>query len=153
MVDIHAALVDEALLERLRQGAERLLANRRRRALIQGLERVLSPPPRRPSFSSAVTPNREAVEMARPALEQLAQALCSRDRVQGRGVVLTHQLLTDPCSALYHPAQPGELHEVARQAMLALAPDPAPPHGRERAGRSHGRAGSRLGAPRSRSPL
>src|SRR6202012_4646643 len=109
----------------------------RRRGLVQGLERVLAPPPHRPSFSSAVTANRHAVQVARPALEQLAQALRSRGAHRARGVVLTPQLLTDPGSALPPPAEPDDLHEAARQALLALIPDPASPRRGQSAGRSH----------------
>src|SRR5690349_610557 len=96
----------DALLERR---ARQLVSRRSRRRLVHGLERALAPPPDRPSFSSAVSPNWQAVKAARPALEQLAAVLRARNRVQARGVVLTHRLLTDPCSALYHPAEVDEL--------------------------------------------
>lgn len=107
----------EALLS-CRSG--QLLSHRSRRRLVHGLQRALAPPPDRAVISSAVPCNRQAVEVARPALEQLAQALRSRVGVRPRGVVLVHQLLTDPSSALYRPAELGELDEAARQALLAL---------------------------------
>lgn len=148
-----AAGEDPARDALLAHRARRLVSRRSRRRLVQGLERTLAPPPDRPSFSSAVACNRQAVEVARQALEELAAALRARNRVQARGVVLVNRLLTDPCSALYHPAEADELYEAARQALLALAPDPAIPGARERAGRSRGR-GARAGpARRSRSLL
>jgi hypothetical protein len=133
--------------------ASQLVTDRNRRRLVQGLERALAGPPDRVSFSSAVACNHQAVEVARPALEQLVQALYSRDQVQAQGIVLTHRLLTDPCSALYHPAELDELDEVARQALVALAPEPATPRPRERVGRSHRRSGRAQSAVRSRSLL
>src|SRR5690242_14495034 len=56
----------------LARRAQQLVSRRSRRRLIQGLERALAPPPARPSFSSAVSCNRQAVDVARPALAQLA---------------------------------------------------------------------------------
>lgn len=100
--------------------ATQLVSERHRRRLVQGLHRALTPPARRACLSAAVSCQWQAVQLARPALEQLAQALHSSYRVEPRGVVLTHQLLTDPCSALYHPAEPHELYELTRQALAAL---------------------------------
>jgi hypothetical protein len=60
------------------------------------------------------------VRIARPALEQLAAALRSRDSVQPQGVALAQLLLTEPSSALYQPADPDELYRAAREALLAL---------------------------------
>ncbi len=65
----------------------------------------------------------KAVEIARPALEQLAGALRSRESVQPRGVALTQLFLTDGASPLYRPASPDSLNEAAREALLALGPD------------------------------
>lgn len=73
----------------------------------------------------AVPCNWQAVEIARPALEQLATALRSRESSQPRGVALTRVLLTEPCSALYWPDYVEELYEVAREALFALGPDGA----------------------------
>jgi hypothetical protein len=137
----------------LRRRAAQLVSARSRHRLVQGLERALTPPPDRPFFSSAVSCNHRAVEVARPALERLARALGSRGRVQPRGVVLTHELLTDPCSALYRPADVDELHELARQALLALAPDSALPGTHELEERSRGRRARLEPERRSRSPL
>ena len=63
---------------------------------------------------------RHALEVARPALQQLASALRSRADVEPRGVAITQILLTEPSSALYRPAYREELYEFARAALFAL---------------------------------
>jgi hypothetical protein len=60
------------------------------------------------------------VEVARPALQQLASALRSPTDVEPRGVAITRILLTQPSSALYRPAYREELYEVARAALFGL---------------------------------
>ena len=111
--------------------AGQLLSRHTRRKIVSGLGRVLSERPERTVFSSAVSCNWRAVEVARPALEQLARAIGSRESIQPRGVALTQVLLTEPCSALYRPAYTDELYEVARAALFALgspqASVPEPP--------------------------
>jgi hypothetical protein len=102
-----------------------LLSKRARRRIALGLKRVLSDRPDRAVCSAALSCNWRAVEIARPALEQLATALRSRDSVHPRGVALSNVLLTEPCSALYQPAYADELYELAREALFALAPDGA----------------------------
>ena len=77
-------------------------------------------PPGRAVLSAAVTVDEHAVEVARPALQQLAWALRSRADVEPRGVAITQILLTEPSSALYRPAYREELHEFARAALFAL---------------------------------
>lgn len=148
-----AAGEDPARDDLLAYRARQLVSDRSRRRLVHGLERALAPPPERPSFSSAVSCNRQAVEFARAPLEQLAAALSARNRVQAQGVVLTHQLLTDPCSVLYHPAEVDDLYEVAGDALLALAPEPVTSRARERVERPRGRGARAELARRSRSPL
>lgn len=97
------------------------LASRRSRCrLAAGLERLWSRPPERAALSAAIPSDWLAVEIARPALEQLANALRSRESVQPQGIALTQVLMTDPGSALYRPDYPDELYEVARAALLAL---------------------------------
>jgi len=71
-------------------------------------------------ISAAVPVDRGAVELARPAMQQLARALRSRRAVEPRGVALTQVLLTEPFSALYRPAYREELYELAREALFAL---------------------------------
>jgi hypothetical protein len=77
--------------------------------------------PRGPAvLSAAVAVDEHAVEVARPALRQLASALRSRADVDPRGVAITQMLLTEPSSALYRPAYREELYELARAALFAL---------------------------------
>ena len=72
------------------------------------------------ALSAAVAVDEHAVEVARPALQQLASALRSRSDVEPRGVAITQILLTEPSSALYRPAYREELYELARAALFAL---------------------------------
>jgi hypothetical protein len=98
-----------------------LVSWRSRRRLACGLERAWSVPPGDRVLSAAVAVDERAVEVARPALQQLAWALRSRADVKPRGVAITRILLTEPSSALYQPAYPEELYELARAALFALA--------------------------------
>jgi hypothetical protein len=77
-------------------------------------------PPGHAVLSAAVAVDEHAVEVARPALQQLASALRSRADVEPRGVAIAQILLTEPCSALYRPVYREELYELARAALLAL---------------------------------
>jgi hypothetical protein len=97
-----------------------LVSGRSRRRLASGLERAWSTPAGHAVLSAAVPVDERAVEVARPALQQLASALRSRADVEPRGVALTQILLTEPCSALYGPAYREELYELARAALFAL---------------------------------
>jgi hypothetical protein len=98
---------------------------KRRRVRAQtaaGIERLLGPPARA-GFSASVPVHRRGVEIALPAIEQLAKALRTRESVRPRGVALTRLFLTDESSPLYRPASPDALYEAAREALLALGPD------------------------------
>jgi KUP system potassium uptake protein len=119
-------LGDPGLAARARQ----LVAMRARRRIARSLERVCSGSPERARLSGAVPVDRRAVEVARPALLQLARALRSRASVAPRGVALARGLLTDPYSALYRPAYRDELYEVARETLFALGPNAAPARAR-----------------------
>lgn len=112
---------DPALAARARY----LSSRRPRHTIVRGLERVLSERTRRASLSAAISCDPAAVEIARPALEQLARALRSREKLEPRGLAATHVLLTEPLSALYRPAYRDELYEAAREALFALGPDRA----------------------------
>jgi hypothetical protein len=101
--------------------SRRLVSGRSRRRLACGLERAWSVPPGQAVLSAAVAVDEDAVEVARPALQQLASALRSRADVEPRGVAIAQLLLTEPCSALYRPAYREELYELARAALFALA--------------------------------
>lgn len=100
--------------------AGQLRSRRACRGIARGLERVLSQRPETAELSAAVPCDWQAVKIARPALQQLAQALRSRRAVRPQGVALSKVLLTEPCSALYRPAYPAQLYEVARAALFAL---------------------------------
>jgi hypothetical protein len=110
-------IADAAVARRSTQ----LVSRRLRRRIAAGVERLCSEPDQRPAFTAAIPVNRRAVQIARPALEQLAGALRARESVQPRGVALTQLLLTEPSSAVYQPANPDELYRAAREALLALA--------------------------------
>lgn len=97
----------------------RLASRRLRRQLADGLEHALARQ-EHGALSASVPVDAEAVEIARPALEQLADALRSRDRVGVRGVALTQLLVTEPGSPLYGAGHPEELYERAREALVAL---------------------------------
>lgn len=98
----------------------RLVSRRLRCRLAAGLEHACSRQPGCGALSAAVAVDENAMHVARPALEQLAQALRSRERVGVRGVALTQILLTHPESPLYRSRHPEELCEWAREALLAL---------------------------------
>jgi hypothetical protein len=104
-----------------------LVGARERRRLAGAVERVLAEADRRPAFSAAVPIDREAVEVARPALTQLALALRSGEPVDPRGVALTLRLLTDAYSPLYlppggRPTDPDALCRGVRHVLDTLLP-------------------------------
>jgi hypothetical protein len=100
--------------------AAQLASRRLRRQLAAGLEHASSGERDRGALCAAAPVDGYAVEIAQPALNQLANALRSRERVAVRGVALTQVLLTKPESALYGSSYPEELYERAREALLAL---------------------------------
>jgi hypothetical protein len=105
--------------------ASRLASQSRRRRIAGAVERVC----RRPDPAarlSAIPVHAAAVDVARPALLQLAMALRSRESVSARGVALTQLLLTEPGGPLYQSEHPSSLHDAAREALLALVPNEDP---------------------------
>ena len=96
-----------------------------RRRIADSLELICQRSPERGRLSAAAPVDQRAVEIARPALLQLARALRSRVGVAPRGVALAQILVTDPYSALYRPAYRDELYEVARETLFALGPHKA----------------------------
>jgi hypothetical protein len=102
--------------------AEQLVSRRSRRQLAAAVERVYLRQHERALFSAAIPTDGQAIEIARPALEQLARALRCSESVQPGGVALTKVLLTDGTSALYRPAYPEELDDVARRSLRLLGP-------------------------------
>jgi hypothetical protein len=100
------------------------LASRRVRCRVAAsVERVCRKPDRRPGFSAAISVHAGAVEVARPALLQLATALRCRESVRARGVALAQLLLTQAEGPLYRPVSNEALYEAAREALLALGSD------------------------------
>lgn len=102
--------------------AEQLVSGRSRRQLAAAVERVCLRRHERAAFSAAIPTDGQAIELARPALEQLARALRSDEPVQPGGVALTKVLLTDGTSALYRPAYPEELYDMVRRSLRLLGP-------------------------------
>jgi hypothetical protein len=100
--------------------AARLVSRRLRRQLVAGLEHACGTHQGEQALSCTIAVDRAAVDIARPALEQLARALLARERPDVHGVALTRLLLTHPASPLYEPCYPEELHERVREALLAL---------------------------------
>lgn len=100
--------------------AAQLASPRLRRQLADGLDQALAGRRDHRALSAAVPVDAQAVAIARPALEQLAEALRSRERVGVRGAALAQVLVTTPGSALYESRYPHELYERAREALLAL---------------------------------
>jgi len=98
----------------------RLASPRQREQLASGIEHALARHASDGALSATVPVDAAAVAVAQPALQQLAEAVRSRDRVGVRGVALAHLLITDPISPLYGSRYPEELYERAREALLAL---------------------------------
>ena len=109
----------------LARRAAMLSSRHGRRRTAAGLRGVLSEPARRSGLSAAAACDRAAVDVARPTLEQLEQAIRERDSVRPQGLALAHLLLTDPDSALYRAPHAGALYEAGRTALLALRPPAA----------------------------
>jgi hypothetical protein len=100
--------------------ATQLASRRLRRRLAGGLEHALSAEHAPGALTAAIPVDPEAVEIARPVLEELVEVLRAPERVGVRGVALTQLLLTEPGSPLYASAYPEELYEQAREALSAL---------------------------------
>jgi hypothetical protein len=115
---------DRALVRREAQLADKRVRRRLADRVGEVLELAARP---RPARSAAVPIDREAVDIARPALTELALALRSDEVVEPRGVAMTLCLLTDACSPVYLPpsgrsADPEALSWAARRALEALRP-------------------------------
>ena len=100
-----------------------LISERAREHIADGLNRVLSQRAESALLSPAIQCDAEAVELAGPALEQLARAIQSRESVRSQGVALAQLLLTEPLSVLYQPRHAEQLYEAVRAALFALGPD------------------------------
>lgn len=105
--------------------ARSLVGARSRRHLAAGMTRVLKSTERSGyGLSAAVAPDRREVLAARVVIGTLERRLRSSAPVDPRGVAVLQRLLTDGASALYVPAEAGELGSLLRAAAAALeAPD------------------------------
>lgn len=122
-----AAGADPARSAALARRAALLSSRHGRRRTAAGLRGALSERGRRTGLTAAVACDRAAVDMARPALEQLEQAIRERDSVHPQGLALAHLLLSDLNSALYRAPNAEALYEAGRAALLALLPPQARP--------------------------
>jgi hypothetical protein len=103
--------------------ARKLQSPRERCRLAVALTRAQARAACQPGFSAAVPVDARAVQLAAPALAQLADALRRRESVNVRGVAIARLLLTESTSPLYRPSDPEALYEAARHALLALLTD------------------------------
>jgi len=150
-----AAGADPSRSAALTRRAALLSSRHARRRTAAGLRGVLSEPARRSGLSAVAASDRAAVDVARPALEQLERAIRERDSVHPQGLALAHLLLSDPDSVLFRAPQAGALYEASRAALLALLPTqervarPARPLAYDAgpwSGRSSGRQRPRIGS-------
>ncbi len=117
-----AAGADPARSAALTRRAALLSSRHARRRTAAGFRGVLSEPARRSGLSAVAASDRAAVDVARPALEQLERAIRERDSMRPQGLALAHLLLSDPDSPLYRAPHAGALYEASRAALLALLP-------------------------------
>lgn len=125
---LHRHTLDEMLLSgvprhqspELALRARQLTRMRRRRALADGLRRVMRTVDRRELRLSAVPPLAREVRAARPALRELELALRSSEEVEPAGVLLTHRLLTDGAGPLFLDNGNDALWRAVRRATVAL---------------------------------
>jgi hypothetical protein len=106
--------------------AAQLASGRARRRLAAGLERVCRKQDRRVGLSAAIPVHAGAIEVARPALLELAAALRCRRSVRAQGVARAQLLLTEAEGPLYTARRREALYEAASDALLALGPDEDP---------------------------
>jgi hypothetical protein len=99
----------------------RMVSERARRRLAQGIERAVTRAAGPPPFYTAVVPvAREATGEARDALLDLAERLRAPRPVSPEGVLLARALLLDGAGPLFAPGEPGELRGAALRALWAL---------------------------------
>jgi hypothetical protein len=117
-----ARVMHLGLRARLRAVREaRMVSQRARRRLAEGLERAVTRAEQRPgALTSAVPVSRQAARDARGALLDLGERLRAPRPVDADGVRLARELLLDGSGPLYVPRRPGELRAAARRALRAL---------------------------------
>ncbi len=110
------------LRARLRAVREaRMVSQRARRRLAEGLERAVARSERKQAFlTSAVPVSREASGDARGALLDLGERLRAPRPVDADGMRLARDLLLDGAGPLYRARRPGELRAAAQHALRAL---------------------------------
>jgi hypothetical protein len=101
-----------------------VITRRRSRArLACGLSRLLrSAIDSRGGFTAAVPPNRREVLAARTIIVTLECRLRAPEPLTAHGMAMLQELLTEPASPLYRPAEPGALGSRLRAAAAALEP-------------------------------
>jgi len=103
--------------------ARRLVSPRYRARVAAGLARaVRDAEATTRGFSAAIRPDRREVIAARTVLQTLDRRLRAAEPVSAQGIAMLESLLTDGCSALYRPAEPGALGSRLRAAAAALEP-------------------------------
>ena len=107
-----------------------LVSSRERTRLALRLEEVLvDASPLGKLGGGVIRVDADAVEVARPVLNELILSLRSSQAVEARGVVLAWRLLTDPTSPVYVPpekfANPDRLRCESLAVLLALRPSAA----------------------------
>ena len=118
-----AAGADPARSAALTRRSAMLSSRHGRRRTAAGLRRVLSETQRRPGLSAAVACDPGAVDIARPALEQLERAIRERDSLCPQGLALAHLLLSDPDSVLYRAPHGEALYEAEPGRLARAAPN------------------------------
>ena len=116
-----AADEDPAADAALSLRAAQLVSRRARTAVARDLESLLFSSRTGQSVGAAIQVHTEALDVARPAIEQLIVALRSSETVQPQGVALAMQLLTEAAGPLYAPTAIDALELAARESLRALA--------------------------------
>jgi hypothetical protein len=101
-----------------------MITRRRSRANVAcGLARVVrSAVDNSRGFTAAVPPNRREVVAARTLIDTLERRLRAREPLTARGMAMLLELLSEPTSPLYRPAERGALGSRLRAAAAALEP-------------------------------
>jgi hypothetical protein len=113
-----------AHLPELAHTRRRLVSNRNRRALANGLRRTASPmqPPGRFDCCPVL---QDRVAAVRPELLAIASALEQRNDPNPTSVALIHELLTNACSPLYNDNVPAaDLRITLKRVRAGLTPEP-----------------------------
>lgn len=103
--------------------AEKITRPRARRCVADGLARAVNHARDGvPGFTAAVRPNGQEVLSSQVVISTLERRLRSDEDLRANGLAMLQQLLTEPASPLYLPADPGALGSYLRAAAAALEP-------------------------------